>query len=178
MSITFVKLSLSLYGIITVLIQEATSRAAQDLGPILEPDPIQFSFDTPGWYFIGILLFLVCFFVAFRFVKNYKENAYRREAIQKLNKVNLFISPNDLEQQLSTILTILRIVAFQTYGRKEVASLYGKSWLLFLESKAKNTRFTKFEPIISRTIYENERPDSKALNELMNLSKKWIQTHA
>ena len=179
MIVSTLNLSVIISGIATTLIQEADPVAAdQELGPILEPDPIEFSFDTWGWYFVGILLILVCFFFALRQIKHYKKNAYRREALKELNQVNPSKSNNELGQQLTELLIILKVTAFKAYGRKNVATLYGKPWLLFLESKAKNTPFSKFEPIISRAIYKNETPDNKELNELKNLSKKWILTHA
>lgn len=179
MIVTTLNLFVIMSGIATTLIQEADpAEADQELGPILEPDPIEFSFDTWGWYFVGILLILVCFFFALRQIKHYKKNAYRREAIKELDQITPSSANNEVGRQLSELLVILKITALKAYGRKNVATLYGKSWLLFLESKAENTPFSKFENIISRAIYENETTDIKELNELKNLSKKWIRTHA
>ena len=161
------------------LIQEQTSVVTnQDLGPILEPAPVKFSFDTPGWYVIGVLILLTCGYLTLRLIKRYRQNTYRREALKELNQINPSNSNDQLDLHLSELLVILKMVALKAYGRKNVATLYGKSWLLFLESKAKNTPFSNYEAIISGTIYKNERPDIKQLTELKNLSKKWIQTHA
>ena len=163
----------------TGLIQETTSsQEQQELGPILEPDPIQFSFDTPGWYILGFLIFLAIILLSIRWIKQYKNNTYRREAIKELNQINPSGSANELGPQLSQLLVILKMVALKAYGRENVATLDGKPWLVFLESKAKNTPFSKFETIISNSIYKNLTPEAKDLNELKNVSIKWIQTHA
>ena len=179
MIVTIIKLFEHVSSVSTSLIQEPASVVPdQDLGPILEPDPVKFSFETPGWYVVGILILLTCFYLTFRLIKQYKQNAYRRQALKELTQINPSSSNNQLNLQLSELFVILKMVALKAYGRKNVATLYGKPWLIFLESKAKNTPFSKYEAIISSTIYENAKPDIKELNELKSLSKKWIQTHA
>lgn len=161
------------------LIQETVSTPErQDIGPVLEPDPIQFSFDTPGWYFLGILLILSILLLSMRRMNQYRKNAYRREAIKELNQIITSDSAHESGSQLSQLLVILKTVALNAYGRNNVAPLDGKTWLVFLESKAENTPFSKFETIISNSIYKNQTTDSKDLNELKKVAKKWIQTHA
>lgn len=149
-----------------------------ELGPLMEPEPIQFSFNTPGWHTVGILLILASIFVSYRTIKLYKKNTYRREAIKKIKKMKSSGSPFELAEQLSSLLIILKLVALKSYGRQKVANLYGRTWLDFLESKSKNTSFKKFENLISRTVYQNIAPDANELMELKQLSKKWIQHHA
>lgn len=174
-SLFFVNLS----GIMILPIQDSeTNNAGKDLGPILEPAPIKFSFDTPGWYFLGFLILLILLFTTVRWIKQYRANVYRREAIKSLDQLSLNSSDHGSGSQLIDLLIILKRVALQTYGRKEVAALYGKPWLLFLESKARNTSFSKFQLIIAKATYEDIPIDIKDLNELKNLSKKWIRNHA
>ena len=166
-------------GIAMTLIQETNSAAEnQDLGPILEPEPIKFSFDTPGWYILGILVLVAILVLTIRWIKHYRKNAYRRSAIKKLNLINPSTSKIELGQQFLELLVILKLAALKAYGRKDVATLYGKPWLIFLETKGKNTPFSSFESTVSKAIYENTSPNAKELNEFKNLSKKWIQTHA
>jgi len=158
--------------------ETAPTQEQQELGPILEPDPIQFSFDTPGWYILGFLALLSIILLSIRWIKQYKNNTYRREAIKELNQIIPADSSNELRPQLSQLLVILKMAALKAYGRENVATLDGKNWLVFLESKAKNTPFSKFETIISNSIYKNLTPEAKDLNDLKNVSIKWIQTHA
>lgn len=163
----------------SILIQESDKvPEPQELGPVLEPDPVAFSFQAPGWYFLGILVFLVFFYSLFRWIKKYRSNTYRREALRKVLELNDRDSEEDLSRQVLAVMTILKNVALKRYGRNTAATLYGNSWLKFLESKSKNTQFSQLEPMISRTIYENRPPNKNELNKLKNLSIKWIKTHA
>ena len=58
-----------------------------DPGPLIEPDPIRFSFDTPGWYLLGGIIFILSCLLLIRVIKNYRKNAYRRDAIEKLGQI-------------------------------------------------------------------------------------------
>ena len=170
---------LDISGIVTLLIQESdTLTKNQELGPILEPNPIKFTFDTPGWYILGVTILILILFGIIRSIKNYRENSYRRDAIKKLDELKSPRSEIDSEQKLSELLTVLKLVALKTYGRKEVARLHGEKWFLFLESKAKSISFSKYVPLISKSIYQSIPMEAKELNELKNLSKKWIRKHA
>ena len=161
------------------LIQESENiPEAEHLGPVMEPDSVAFSFDTPGWYLLGILLILGLFYVLFKWIKKYRANAYRREALKKVLELNAKDGERDFTFQLSALMIILKNVALKAYGRNSVATLHGNAWLSFLESKSKNIQFVQFQPMISKTIYENQTPDEKELGELKNLSIKWIKTHA
>lgn len=161
------------------LLQESQKVAEpQDLGPVLEPGRIGFSFDTPGWYVLGSLILLGLFYASYRWIKKYRTNAYRREALNEVLALKEQGHEMDFTAQLSAIMAILKNVALKAYGRNSVATLHGNSWLLFLESKSDDINFSHFEPMISSAIYENQTPEPNELNELRNLSIKWIKTHA
>ena len=50
-----------------IVIQESEKIGAiEDLGPLLEPDPIGYSFNTPGWYLIGSLLLMGILYASYR----------------------------------------------------------------------------------------------------------------
>ena len=149
-----------------------------ELGPLLEPEPIPFSFNTPGWYIVGVLLILIFFYIIYHRVKLYRKNTYRREALKEIKKLINSGSKTELAQELCALMKILKLVALKAYGRQQVATLYGRSWLEFLESKSRSTPFKQFEKVISGTIYQNEAPDANELMELKGISKKWIQNHA
>ncbi len=169
----------NIYGITIKTYQESELVSeSQELGPILEPDPIKFSFDTPGWYFLAIVLLLFLLFGIFKWVKHYRNNAYRRQAIKKLDQLIINTDEIDLSQQVTEVLTVLKLVAFQTYGRKEVAALHGKPWFLFLDSKVKSNSFSELEPLISESIYQCIPMGVNELTAFKNLSKIWIRKHA
>ncbi len=155
--------------------REGEAIQSVDLGPIHEPDAVQFSFDTPGWYILGGLLFLstVLFFV--RWLKHFQKNAYRRKA---LNDIKIIETQQQNESCINDVFVLLRIVAMTAFGRKSVARLYGNSWLQFLESKGKNTPFTQHKDYILDCVYKGAAVDKNKNITVIGLSKKWIKTHA
>ncbi len=149
-----------------------------DLGPLYEPDALRFSFETPGWYLLGCVLSLLAVLLFFEWLKRYRKNAYRREALRNLR----IIEDKSHEQKdvlcLNDVLLLLKWVAIKAFGRQQVAQLYGNDWLEFLESKGRNTPFTHYKQHIVNTLYDSITVDMKEKKELMELSKKWIKTHA
>jgi len=149
-----------------------------DLGPLYEPNAMRFSFETPGWYVLGILLLLVATFLFFSWLKRYRKNAYRREALKTIARIEQHSQNQNEGNQLNDIWVLLKFVAIEAFGRQEVAQLYGDEWLEFLESKGKNTPFTDYRQHIANTLYEPISLDPKETKALMELSKQWISTHA
>ena len=149
-----------------------------DIGTLLEPDPVAFSFETPGWYILaGILLMsLILFFV--RWLRNYRKNAYRREAVKQLSAIQNSTEGSAIGSSLQQLLTLLKIVAIQTYGRPAVAPLYGKNWLSFLQGKGKDTPFIEYESAIINALHAGKAVDRQEMEALFSLSKRWILTHA
>ena len=148
------------------------------VGSLIEPDPVRFSFDTAGCYFIGIMLLLVAIILFYKWLHNYRKNAYRREALKELAAIKDKISENSSNAGLNQLFILLKLVAIQTYGRSEVASLYGKEWISFLEEKGKETPFSNYASEFNNTLYVGTGMDNSKLQQLITLSKKWIVTHA
>ncbi len=149
-----------------------------DLGPLYEPDAVRFSFETPGWYLVAGLFSLLAILLFFRWLKQYRKNGYRREALKTLAEIEHY-SQNQKELiQLNDIWVLLKRVAMETFGRQQVAQLYGNDWLEFLESKGKNTPFTSCKQHIVNTLYDTIEVDPKETKALIELSKHWIRTHA
>jgi hypothetical protein len=149
-----------------------------DLGPLYEPDAIRFSFETPGWYLVAGLLLLVAVLLFVKWLKRYRKNVYRREALRNLR----IIEDKSYNQKdvlcLNDVLVLLKLVAIKAFGRQQVAQLHGNDWLEFLESKGRNTPFTHYKQHIVNTLYGTIEVDVKEKKALMELSKKWIKTHA
>lgn len=141
-----------------------------DPGSLFVPEAVHFSFNSPGWYLVGGILLLFAVLLFFRWLKLYRKNAYRREALKTML--------NYERTSLNDILILLKQVAMKTYGRQQVAQLYGSQWLEFLESKGKNTPFTQYANCIESSLYESAGKKMKETKELIELSKTWIKTHA
>ena len=149
-----------------------------DLGPMYEPDAVRFSFEAPGWYVLGVILLLVATFLFFSWLKRYRKNGYRREALKTITRIEQNFQNQNEVNQLNDTLVLLKLVAMETFGRQQVAQLYGDDWLEFLELKGKNTPFTDYKQHIASTLYEPIAVGLKETKALMELSKQWISTHA
>ncbi len=149
------------------------------LNPIITPDPIPFTMDTMGWKVLFLLLFLLILFIAYRFFKHYKQNAYRRDAISQIQNL-ISNNKNGATTIIAQIMFLLKQTALQTYDRKQVASLEGENWLVFLDSKLNQSVFVKHKDIIASAIYKNELDNSVTfeIKDFANSSIKWIKHHA
>ncbi len=151
--------------------EESSLELIMDSATLIEPSPIQFSFNTPGWYFIGIALIIILLFLCVRWIIVYRRNAYRRDAVKELNTTKNI-------DGLVHILEIIKLVAITTYGRDTVANLSGKDWFKFLNSSSKKRSFTKVEEPVLYALYKDESLDKEIFQELLSISKTWILTHA
>ena len=171
-------LLISLTNYMFQIIKTNQELGKSDLGSLIEPDPIKFSFDTPGWYLLGGIIFILSCLLLLRVIQNYRKKAYRRDAIEKLDQIENVSKKGFNYSTLNHVFALLKIVAFETYGRHEVAGMHGSEWLTFLESKAANVSFNKYQEDIYRAIYKEEKVPETVVIELISQSKKWIQTHA
>lgn len=149
-----------------------------DLGPIYEPDGVRFTMETWGWYLLGIAVLLVAIFQFFRWFRLYRKNHYRRAALKRIARIEEDYQNKTAVNPLLEILATIKLVAMEAYGRQVVAQLYGGPWIEFLESKGKNTPFSHYKEHIEEVLYTKAAVNLRDTRVLIELSKKWISTHA
>ncbi len=149
------------------------------LKPIIEPDPVVFSFDAVGWKVLFSLLLLTIVFILYKYYLHYKINQYRREAIKNINDLSndQNISIYDL---ISQVMFQIKQTALQTYDRKTVASLEGNDWLQYLDKKVIGSNFINDQEIIIDAVYKDKYIQTNHFNrdDFINKSIKWIKEHA
>ena len=149
------------------------------LKPIMEADPVVFTFDTIGWKVLFFLLFVTILFLIYKYYLHYKNNQYRRDAIQNINELH-----NKQDISVSALITRIMFEIKQTalhaYDRKTVASLEGADWLQFLDKKVKGSNFIKDQEIIIDAVYKDKYVQTDHFNrdDFVNKSLKWIKEHA
>ncbi len=148
----------------------------EELGNILEPAPLTFTFETIGWKILAILLFIGAMAVLFRKLKLYHKNKYRREAIKKLKLAE--VENISSQGKMIHLSIILKQVAIISFGREQVAGLYGDAWFSFLDSKQKNSDFGKYANTFKNALYNDVEVDNDTLEAISGISKKWINQHA
>jgi len=148
-----------------------------DLGPLYEPAPVGFHFETMGWPILfstlGILIIVTLLKVGIKYYKN----AYRRQAIQLINTIENRFQTKQEASCINDMMVVLKQVSLTTYARNEVADLSGVAWLEFLESKSKGTSFLKYDKVLSQALYQNKIEQPEEVKQLFTSSKKWINHH-
>ena len=158
--------------------QDSVKIDLSSLEPLYEPEAVQFSFQTPGWYILLALAIVVILVFLIKWIRQYHRNMYRRDALKNLKTIeSQFNSSNDTSN-LNDVFVLLKYVAIQKFGRKTVAQSYGENWLNFLEEKGKGTPFRKHAPAVSAILYDSGEVSSAEAKQLVELTRKWIKTNA
>jgi hypothetical protein len=148
-----------------------------DLGPLYEPAPVGFHFETIGWPILFSILGVLVIVILLKVGLNYYQNAYRRQAIHLINTIeNRFQSEQEVAC-INDMMVVLKQVSLTTYSRNEVADLAGTAWLEFLESKAKGASFLKYDKVLSQALYQDKIEQPEEVKQLFASSKKWISHH-
>lgn len=154
-------------------------RILQNLEPIIEPDPITFWPPQPGWYAVALILFGLIVLGVYKWIAYKKKNEYRKLALQELQKIKAQDADN---RQIVLLNKLLKATALHGFSRTEVAELYGKEWLQFLEATYPKTRFTKTPGIF---LEESSYKPKKSIHisnedwyEILRLSGEWIKGHS
>ncbi|SFN55379.1 protein of unknown function [Bizionia echini] len=150
-----------------------------ELGSIMEPEPIAFTFDTLGWKVLFVILILLCLFGVWKLYLRYKHNQYRREAIAELQTLHGNTQLSEVAFITKSVF-ILKRTALQSYPRDQVASLKGESWLQFLNSQVSGMDFLKYKEAIANAVYKEALGNEESFNkdDFFNMSLKWIKRHA
>lgn len=165
-----------IYGLSNWFFQQNESDQPAIVGVILEPDPVPFSFETIGWKILGGILLLALMIVSYKRFKLYQKNRYRRQAIIKIQKITAEKSQSG--QKIRRLNIVLKQVAMEAFGRVTVAQLYGNEWLMFLDSKAKNSSFADYDNNFTDAMYSNKEIEEKHLDAIYKLTKSWIHEHS
>lgn len=150
-----------------------------DFGDLIEPDPVTFSFDAPGWKFLFLSLLLISLFLAYKKWLQFQQNRYRREALKQLRILEDHKGQENV-QMVNDVMRLLKYTALRVFSRKEVAALHGGEWLAFLDSTCDKSNFTDLEQFILGEVYKKPSSDldENKLQALLKESKIWIKGHA
>lgn len=135
------------------------------LEPVPEPAPISMAPQTIGWVWLGLVVLLLFAFVLWRLARHWRQNAYRRAALAELARS----SPDS-----SSLALLVRRTALAAYPRSTVASLFGETWLTFLDKAYGGSGFSNGPgKVLATAPYQSEAVDEP----LRLLVKEWIKKH-
>ena len=154
----------------------------QNLNDIVLPEAVGWWPLASGWYFLlGLLLIILVWFI-YTSIKHRINNRYRRTALHQLQLLAPEVNKADKRDSvLRQIPILLKRTALTAYPRRQLASLTGKNWYDFLNSKVGTPPFT--ESIcnsldnISYSVGSLDTVDAEAASELMKACKHWLKHH-
>lgn len=144
----------------------------------MPPDPAGISYapQTAGWWMVAGAVLLGLAALLWLGLRHRRANAYRRAALQALDAAR-----DDPAQ----IAAVLRRTAVAAYPRRQVARLYGESWLRFLDASLGGTGFAEgpgrvlasaaYRP--AAPVASGAAPLAPADPALRALAERWIRGH-
>ena len=135
-----------------------------------------------GWYVLAGLVVIFISWFAYRSLRDWKANGYRRSALSELGTLSEGIqNPTGRSSSLRKIPILLKRTALAAYPRSEVAQLTGENWFQFLNSTLKKPSFTEstFNTLnqISYTTGDLNDINGETANALLEACRQWLKHH-
>ena len=145
------------------------------------PDPIGWWPLAFSWWVLIFSLSAIVFALVWFLLDRHKRNAYRREALAEIKRIQTG-TQTDVAEQILHINALLKQVAITVYGRQTVAHLSEQSWLDFLHETANFVRQPDNALEILQQAYQgNAQKTDAELNGLAlswrNYAQQWIKGH-
>ncbi|WP_420332310.1 DUF4381 domain-containing protein [Roseibium sp.] len=135
------------------------------LEPVPEPAPVSMAPQTIGWVWLGLIVFVLVAALVWYLARRWRRNAYRRAALAEL----AHSAPDT-----SSLALLVRRTALAAYPRSSVASLFGETWLVFLDKAYGGSGFSNGPgKVLATAPYKGETTDEP----LRQLVKEWIEKH-
>lgn len=155
----------------------------QNLHDIISPQAVAWLPLAPGWYALGLTLFLLGSWFSVHKYLLWKRNRYRREALVELAAIQKQAADGSVYQQILPQLSeLVKRTAIAAYGRNLVASLTGDEWLGFLDTTGSTRLFTQGDgQLLQGGSYQSAAQLAKLSNEqvagLQEAVFYWIRKH-
>src|SRR5262245_5709033 len=111
---------------------------------------------------------------AWKVIRQWHANRYRREALAELARIEANETPN-----MSTELALLvRRTALAAFPREQIVALTGPAWLSFLDRSYGGQEFSHGAgSLLEAAAYRPAPPDRSQLQTLIDLTRRWIKVH-
>jgi len=155
------------------------------LEDIVEPAPVSWVPQTIAWWVLGIVLLGLVFLLAFWWIRRWRSNRYRREALVELAAIEKRLRAGD-HGAIVTVAVLLRRVALHIAPRERVASLTGEKWLDFLNGHVRDSAFTeRAARLLIDVAYAPLTPPERGQSgegsddrmELVGCARSWVRRH-
>jgi cytochrome b subunit of formate dehydrogenase len=150
-----------------------------DIGTLIEPDPVKFTWGAPGWYVVGIVLLLLVCAVLIMFYRHYQKNKYRRAALSWLESRERTMLAQKPAEVIYDAAMLMKRIAISRYGRNQVAAVREQEWMIFLNKVSKSQLFSAGDAAwLSNILYTaaGSLKESETKSFIAK-TKKWIKSH-
>lgn len=164
----------------TPKLDPSVEAALRSLHDIVTPAQVSWFPQTWGWAALATALGLALAVLLVRALRQYRRNAYRREALRLLGVAASDIrnSPTS-EAGLQKIAELLKRTALAAWPRKKVASLSGPDFARFLTENAPGMDPNALAALLDDLEYRESdpvtpRPDDR---QIIETARDWIENH-
>ena len=137
------------------------------------PEPVSWWPPAPGWWGLALVVPALFGLGAYILLRYLRKKRYRKAA---LNELTLLRKNSDPRTALEQLAALLRRVAIQSFGRKEVVGLTGQKWLELLDRTGRTNQFSCGPgEALGENLYRGDH--QVAIDPLFQLAEKWIRCH-
>lgn len=143
-----------------------------DFHEVVSPDTVNWWPQTPGWYVVGAIFLILLGRYSWRRIRYWYRNRYRKEA--RLQLQSLPQAGNGAR----VINQVLKRAALAAFSRTDVASLSGREWTNFLNSRCDEPVFDTAQcQYLAEGIYAADALNENDRNALIEASVYWLGAH-
>jgi len=153
---------------------KAAPNPLDQLRDIHLPEAISWWPMAPGWWILiiggaALLVWLIRFFY-----RRHSAKLYRRQALEKLQKLKLI---GDSQQQLRELFELLKQTAISAYPNRHPSSQSIDQFIVFLQRSCDKAVFDKGNIEFDKALYSSSSHNSDHNDELFEDAKIWIKQH-
>ena len=150
-----------------------------DIGTLIEPEPVGFSWGAPGWYVLAGLILLTILVLILLIYKHYQKNKYRRSAVSWLERREAEMFSQHPVALVYDAAVLMKRIAITRYGRIEVAGIRDDEWITFLNKCCKAPLFEAHDAEWLRKVLYASKQEVKQndVRLFIGKTKTWIRKH-
>jgi hypothetical protein len=149
--------------------------ALGDFVEVVSPQAISWLPQTTGWWWLGAVLLAVFAQYAWRRLRYWYRNRYRREATERLRQLGDTADQSTLVAELNRLLKLTTLAAF---SREQVASLSGKECVDFLNGQCPTPPFSGEQgQLLAVGAYQAGTVAAASGQPLISACLIWVREH-
>lgn len=155
------------------------------LADVVQPPPVSWRPQTVGWEVLGVVLVVIALYLAWRGIRWWFRNRYRRDALAELRALELRwqAEPDTGPAVLAALPALIKRCALAAWPRDQVAGSSGEQWAQFLVRNAGHARHgaQALAPLVREIQYHDTQALARVsphdVQVLIEASRQWIQGH-